>query len=92
MTRLKEKAADAWQGIDGKQPETQPLSKERIVKTVPSVPLEAKDWNGYTSTSSRGRVIRPGDLDMLTLCNGDQHTVGGSLNRADYVIVAKGAR
>ncbi|MDJ0337623.1 hypothetical protein [Cryobacterium sp. PH31-O1] len=56
------------------------------MKTLSSVPPTAKDWNGHTVTSPTGRSIRPNDLDMLTLCNGDQHAVGGSLNRADYFV------
>lgn len=39
-----------------------------------------------TVTNPSGRTIRPDDIDMQTLCNGDQHAVGGSLNRADYLI------
>ncbi|MDJ0323387.1 hypothetical protein QMG61_06375 [Cryobacterium sp. PH31-AA6] len=41
-----------------------------------------------TVTSPSGRTIRPDDLDMLTLCNGDQHAVGGSLERAGYLVTA----
>ena len=41
-----------------------------------------------TVTNPSGRTIRPDDIDLLTLCNGDQAAVGGSLNRADYLIQA----
>ena len=41
-----------------------------------------------TITNPSGRTIRRDDIDMQTLCNGDQHTVGGSLNRAAYFITA----
>lgn len=41
-----------------------------------------------TVINPSGRTIRPDDIDLLTLCNGDQAAVGGSLNRADYLIKA----
>jgi hypothetical protein len=42
----------------------------------------------HAVTRPTGRTVRPDDLDMQTLCNGDQHTAGGSLNRAGYIITA----
>ncbi|WP_170192076.1 hypothetical protein [Rhodoglobus vestalii] len=51
------------------------------MKTVSTLAVRPViDWIGHTAS--------PNDLDMQTLCNGDQHTVGGSLNRADYLITA----
>jgi hypothetical protein len=41
-----------------------------------------------TVASPTGRTIRPDDLDMQTLCNGDQHAVGGSISRADFFVTA----
>lgn len=56
------------------------------MKTLPIIPVTTvKDWNpgnGHTVTNPSGRTIRPDDLDMQTLCNGDQHAVGGSLDHA----------
>ncbi|MBG6237397.1 hypothetical protein IWX78_000340 [Mycetocola sp. CAN_C7] len=96
MTQLKEKSPDLvsvgahnhTEGIDRNT-----YQGETIMKTVPIVPATRDiDWNGHTVTSPFGRTIRPNDLDMQILANGDQHAVGGSLNRADYFIVTAVAR
>ncbi|MDH6237044.1 hypothetical protein [Cryobacterium sp. CG_9.6] len=50
--------------------------------------VPSKDWNGHTVTSPTGRTIQPDDIDMRILCNADQQTVGGSINRAGYLVTA----
>lgn len=84
--QARKKAAAILADHDGRDSETQRSSKERIMTTIPII--RAIDWSGHVVTNPSGRTIRPKDLDMQTLCNGDQHTVGGSLNRAEHLITA----
>jgi hypothetical protein len=92
MKRPKEKAASkGCNPADGTDSESQ--SKERIMKTLPSVSARVKDWNGHAVDTLSWQVTtvagsdRPGDLQLQALCSGDRHSVGASRDRASYLVV-----
>ena len=86
MTRDKEKAADAWQGIDGNETETQLPSKETLMKIVSPTVSHTTD-SDWIVTTDAGFIVKPDSLMMRSLCNADEARAG-TTERARYFVNA----